>query len=141
MLMYYDARPNEFWNGLFDDMVIGRVLKGYYPFPMFNTLYRLGESVQTTVRDEDYYICAAKNENEAAIVIARYNEDEVAPTTLTVDWDGFAGENGVEAEWFLLDDTHDLSSMGKITYYSDKFDFTATIPNHTCYLIKLKKKD
>ncbi len=33
------ARPNEFWNGMFDDTVVGRVLKGYYPFPNFTCYF------------------------------------------------------------------------------------------------------
>lgn len=141
MLMYYDARPNEFWNGMFDDMVVGRVLKGYYPFPMFNTLYRLGRCVQTTVSDGDAYVCAAKNEEEAAIIVTRFNDDDAAPAeTVLVEMNGFGSEAGVEVEVFVLDDVRNLESAGRMTYYGDRFAIEMAVPNFTSYLLKLKKK-
>ncbi len=141
MLMYYDARPNEFWNGMFDDMVIGRVLKGYYPFPMFNTLYRLGECVEAYSDEECGYICAAKNENEAAILLTHFNDDDNAEAkSFTVELSGFGGENGAEIEFYLLDETHNCEFVGKATYYGDRFTPELTLPNFTSYLLKIKEK-
>ena len=140
MLMYYDARPNEFWNGLFDDMVIGRVLKGYYPFPMFNTLYRLGNCVEATA-DSDAYVCAAKSETEAAVVVTHYNDsDSTEPMPIAVELKGFGTDEGTEVELFVLDDARDLESVGKLTYYGNRFAVELTVPNYTCYLLKLRKK-
>lgn len=141
MLMYYDARPNEFWNGMFDDMVIGRVLKGYYPFPMFDTLYRLENCVSATSTESDEYICAAKNESEAAVLVTYFNDDDNAKSkNLTIDLSGFCGENGTEVEIYMLDDTHNSDLMGKVTYYGDRFSLDLITPNFTAYLLKLKKK-
>ena len=140
MLMYYDARPNEFWNGMFDDMVIGRVLKGYYPFPMFNELYRLGECVEVTPSEDGGFICAAKGGDNAAVILTHYNNDDATEgKTFSVDLSGFCGENGTEAEFYLLDETHDLELVGKATYYGDRFVPEFILPNFTSYLIKLKK--
>ena len=141
MLMYYDARPNEFWNGMFDVTVVGEVLKGYYPFVMFNTLYRLGECV--AVQNGDHgYLCAAKNEREAAVMFTHYNDDDATePKEFTIDLSGFGCEVGTEIEVYLLDDTHDLTKQETLTYYGDRFGITLTVPNHTCYLFKLRKKD
>ncbi len=139
MLMYYDARPNEFWNGMFDDMVIGRVLKGYYPFPMFNELYRLGESVEAEATDGGY-ICAAKSDDEAAVILTHFNDDDsTEKKTFSVELSGFGGDNGTVAEFYLLDDSHNLELVGKATYYGDRFVPELILPNFTCYLIKLKK--
>ena len=141
MLMYYDARPNEFWNGMFDDTVVGRVLKGYYPFPMFNTLYRLGACVKTTVCHDDAYVCAAKNETEAAVLLTHFNDDDTAAAqSISVDLHGFGSADGVEMEVFVLDAARNLESVGKVTYYSDRFSMELTVPNFTMYLLKLKKK-
>jgi hypothetical protein len=141
MLMYYDARPCENWNGMFDPMVVGRVFKGYYPFPMFNTLYRLGECVDVEDdQDAGGYICAAKNGNEAAILATHFNDDDTTePKCFTIDITGFGSERGVEAEFFLLDDTHDCEPIGKAIYYSDRFTTEPIFSNFTTYLIKLKK--
>jgi len=140
MLMYYDARPNEFWNGMFDDTVIGRVLKGYYPFPMCNTLYRLGDAVEVEA-EKDTYICAAKNENEAAVLFTHFNDDDgTEPKALTLDLSGFGGEAGASLSLYLLDGAHDLSLLGEATYYGERFSLTLTVPNYTSYLLKIQKK-
>ena len=140
MLMYYDARPNEFWNGMFDDMVIGRVLKGYYPFPMFNTLYRLGNCAASDSDYKNLYVCAANNDTEAAILATHFNDDDAAePITTIIDITGLGGENGAEIEYYLLDETHDLEKVAKATYFGDRFLPELTLPNFTSYLIKIKK--
>ena len=140
MLMYYDARPNEFWNGMFDDMVIGRVLKGYYPFPMFNELYKLGECVKTNVNVNDGYICAAKSDTEAAVVFARFNNDDNTSSEKVVfDLNGFGTEQGTEMEIYVLDDNRNLELASKVTYYGDRFSVTLPTSNFTCYLFRLKK--
>ena len=140
MLMYYDARPNEFWNGMFDDMVVGRVLKGYYPFPMFDTLYRLGNAVAVEGDDDGGYICAAKGGNEAAILLTHFNDDDATETKFfSVDLSGFGGENGAEVEFYLLDEAHSCDLVGKSTYFGDHFVAELKFPNFTSYLLKLKK--
>ena len=140
MLMYYDARPNEFWNGMFDDMVIGRVLKGYYPFPMFNTLYRLGNCVEIVELEEYAYACAAKGEEEAAILATYFNNDDQAPEKkIPIQISDFGFASGTKVELYLLDDNHDNELMGEATYYGDHFELELPFPNYTAYLIKLKK--
>ena len=141
MLMYYDARPNEFWNGLFDCRVIGRVLKGYYPFPMFNTLYRLGTCVAAESDELGGYICAARNDTEAAVLLTHFNDDDTTePKTVSIELDGFGGENGTEIELYLLDETHDCEPVGRATYFGERFVPELILPNFTSYLLKLKKK-
>jgi hypothetical protein len=141
MMMYYDVRPNEFWNGMFDDTVIGRVLKGYYPFPMFNTLYRLGTCVSATADEVGAYVCAARNEGEAAILVTHFNDDDTTtPKNFKIELSGFGTKDGTELELFLLDETHNCDSVAKATYYGDRFDIEMTFPNFTSYLIKIKSK-
>ena len=45
MLMYYDARPCAM-NGMFATDYVCDLLKGYYPFRMFNELYKLDHAVK-----------------------------------------------------------------------------------------------
>ena len=141
MLMYYDARPCANWNGMFDPMVVGRVFKGYYPFPMFNTLYRLGECVEVEdEQDTGGYICAAKCGDEAAVMLTHFNDDdETQPKFFSVELSGFGGEGGTEAEFYILDENHDCELVSRATYYGDRFTPELKLPNFTTYLIKMKK--
>ena len=139
--MYYDARPNEFWNGMFDDTVVGRVLKGYYPFPMFNTLYRLGDSVKVSGMQDGIRAAAAKGGEEGAILLTHFNDDDrTEAKTVSLELSGFGTEGGTEVEYFILDAERDLVSLGRNTYFCDRFGIEITMPNFTSYLIKLRAK-
>lgn len=108
MLMYYDARPCAF-NGLWTPYVYDR-LKCYYSFVQFNTLYRLGTSVEVKNENDHLYICAAKNDKEAAIVISHFDdEDNGEGAEFTLDIDGLS--DGKTTEYYLLDEDHDLEKI------------------------------
>jgi len=141
MLMYYDARPTT-WNGLFDFMQIGKVTTtAYYAFPMFNELYKLGTAVEVISNVPNAHVCAAKNGDEAAIVMTSYNDDDSTEARfLSLEMAGFSAENGTEAEIYLLDAAHDLTLMQRTVFYGDRFIWEPQVPNFTCYLIKLKKR-
>ena len=141
MLMYYDARPGTPWNGMFSSLPMGKVLKAYYPFPMFNTLYQLGNCVETITEDEGGYLCAARNGDEAAVLLTHFNNDDSTEAkNFSIDLVGFGDENGTEIEFYLLDETHDCTFVGKSTYYGDRFSIELPMPNFTSYLLKIKKK-
>jgi len=142
MLMYYDARPSQSWNGIFDHEVMGKPLKGYYPFPMFDTLYKLGECVSVTGNNDDEgYICAAKREDEAAIIVTHFNDDDSTEDKFfKVEISGFGTDEGTEIEFYLLDESHSCELVGRTIYYGDKFTSEIKLPNFTSYLLKLKKK-
>lgn len=75
MLMYYDARPCAM-NGLFCTDFVCDKLKGYYPFWMFNRLYRLGITIGFDCENRYIYGCAAKSDNKIAVMLTNYNDDE-----------------------------------------------------------------
>ena len=140
MLMYYDARPCT-WNGLFDFVQIGKVTtKAYFSFPMFDALYQLGSEVYSESDDPDVYVLAAKNENEAALLLTHFNNDDADEgAELSLDLRGFSSENGVEATVYLHDEENDLQRVESIVYYGEKIVIKRPLPNFTCYLLKLKK--
>lgn len=140
LLMYYDARPSN-WNGLFDLYQLGKcTLKGYYPFVMFNTLYRLGESAAVEWEEPNVYACAAKDGENAAVVLTHYNDDNSAePKEIALDLGGFGGGEGTELEVYILDDDHDLTPKETITFYGERLVWKTEVPNFTSYLLKLKK--
>ena len=104
MLMYYDARPSVY-NGLFD-YYTQRKLKGYYPFYMFNVLYRMGTACPVEVPDG---ICAAaaRGEDGYALMAANFGEES---REITLDLAG-----GAESyELILLSDSYDAEVIGHI---------------------------
>ncbi len=139
MLMYYDARPGGF-NGMFDTDFVFKCLKGYYPFKMFNELYKLGDAVEITADDDNVYACAATNGDEAAIMLTHYNNDNnTEEITLRVGISEFNSPNGVKAEYYILDDDNDLELIREETFMGDSFAGILKLPLFTSYLIKLKK--
>ena len=137
MLMYYDARPSV-WNGLFSTDYISEKLKGYYPFVMFNTLYKLGESVMSQSDHEDVYVTAATGEGEAAVMFTHFSDDDTKTAeTVSLDFTGYAGD-AAEAEVFVLDEDRDLESVGKIRFRGGEFGLELVVPNFTSYLIRIK---
>ena len=138
MLMYYDARPGGM-NGLFSTDRICDKLKGYYPFYMFNALYKLDSAVKIDSDDSDLYACAAVGEGEAAVMLTHFSDDDEKGTIeAEVDLSGFGAERGCEIEYYLLDESHDLEWVGKATYYGDRFIPAFKMPNLSSYLIKIK---
>ena len=73
--------------------------------------------------------------------MTHFNDDDGAKEkTVSLDMTGFGSASGVEVEFFVLDETRDMKSVGKAVYYGDRFGGEIVLPNYTCYLIKLKKK-
>ncbi len=110
MLMYYDARPCAF-NGMWAPYTYDR-LKGYYPFVAFNTLYQLGQNVKVQADAKDLYLCAARNDKEAAVMIVHFdNDDNSGDVSFDLHLSGLP-EHTV-AEYYLLDQEHDLELVNK----------------------------
>ena len=122
MLMYYDARPGAF-NGLFDQYTF-RPFKGYYPFRMFNTLYRLGEEAKCVSDDETVYAVAAKGEKDRAVMVCYYNNDDTAGEK-EIEFD-FSGEYTVQ----LLDEENTCTEI--------PFEKTITIKRNSVLLLTSK---
>ena len=77
MMMYYDARPDKEYNGLWDSHFM-LPLKGYYAFDFFSTLYQLGTQVKLECDDAELYALAATDGEKNAAVISYYTNDKDA---------------------------------------------------------------
>ncbi len=117
MMMYYDARPDKEYNGLWDsDFMLP--LKGYYAFDFFSTLYLLGTQAKLECEDSDIYALAATDGERNAAVIAYYTCDEEAKEkTLSVTLDR-AGEYEV----ISIDTEHSGEKIASFT--GNKFEIT-----------------
>ncbi len=111
LLMYYDARPGGM-NGMFDTDFVCDTLKGYYPFKMFNELYKLGDCVAVEAVD-NIYTAAATDGNKSAVMLT-YFDDKLTEGSkdISVALDGLCGEK--TAEIYLLDEYNDMALVDTI---------------------------
>ncbi len=124
MLMYYDARPCRMC-GMFDTDFLTR-LKGFYPFKMFNTLYRLGEERDSFSSDPEVYVAAAGKGEECAVMLCYYTDREDAQEK-SLELDLPSGSYTL----YRLDESTDCEAVGTV---SEKTCLVAE-PN-TVYLLK-----
>ena len=75
MLMYYDARPQPGFNGLFEMLTL-KPRKPYYAFKYFNELYKLKNQVEVSGEIENVYCVGATDGEEVSVAITYYNEKE-----------------------------------------------------------------
>ena len=91
MLMYYDARPNTSFNGLFD-LTTFCTLPPYYAFYAWHKLRTLGTQVQTRTGDlKDIYVTAAKGDDGRLAVLVTYcpgDRNRIAPVSLDIEFKG-----------------------------------------------------
>ena len=138
MLMYYDARPCGMC-GLFDTDTL-KPLKTYHTFICFRDLARLGNAVKTDAVSGDIYTCAARNDDRAAIMLTRYqDEDEDLPEGVFLDVSGFMGENGVRATFFLTDETGNAQPAKTEYFTAENFKIHLNMKLFDIYLIILDK--
>lgn len=119
MLMYYDARPCGM-NGLFNTDFVCECLKGYYPFRMFNELYKLKNCIGVSVESRDIKACGAISDNgdEICVMVSYFNDDDNSPDEkIELEFDGFSKNASVEA--YILDETHDMELVKETTLVTE----------------------
>jgi len=137
MLMYYDARPCGM-NGMFNTDFVCECLKGYYPFRMFNELYKLGAAVSVEC-GKNFYGCAARNGRKAAVMLTRYcDDDSVGPDKVQIDMSGLSGQSGVRARFHLLDAACDMELIKEETFSGEQFSTFLNMTNLSTVLIELE---
>ena len=147
--MYYDARIDTHWNGLFD-YYSRDPLPPYWSLWAFNRLYRLGTEAESGTGDPELHAAAAVSPDgeEAAVLFTRYRdgesldglakEDEAVPVRL--DWTGFSSPEGVEAEYRILDDGHMLEPVSAETFFGEKGAHIWNLRPYAVVLVTLRKK-
>ena len=84
ILMYYDARPETPYNGLFDFYSF-QPLPSYYSFYAWSRLASLGKQVKAEAQEDDLYVVAAKGDGIVRTLVARYNENDNINRSRTVE--------------------------------------------------------
>ena len=135
MLMYYDARPCGM-NGLFDTDFPSEALKGYYPFVMFNELYKLGFAVKVESECGKIHLCAAKDETGFAAMITHFDDDDAAPgRRVALKLEG-ACADVKRVRVYLLDQGHDMTLTREELVSAPDFTLYLDLPLHTTCLIR-----
>lgn len=135
--MYYDARPCGM-NGMFDTDTL-EPLKGYYPFPMFNTLYQLGTWVESTVNGDGLYAVAGTGDSGSAVLLTYFDDcDEKAAKQVEISFSGLPAGNAWKAAYYLLDGIHDGEKVREEIFTASSFSSYLTLPLHGVCLIKLE---
>ncbi len=133
MLMYYDARPCAF-NGMFAPYIAAIALKGYYPFLMFNALYKLGKATEIGGASDTVKLAAATDgEGKCAVMLTYFDDDAAAAAKdIILTLEGLPA--GKTAKLFLLDEAHDMEEV-KTLPAGDAIDLHMTL--YSTYLITI----
>ncbi len=136
MLMYYDARPCGM-NGMFETETYA-LRKTYFTVSAFSELSELGIQTESESKDDIYCVSARDSEGNGAMLVTYYNDDDSSEAKrVKLSLEGFGGE--VRAEYYLLDEEHDMTLMREETFTAPKFASYLDMPLFTTYLIKLTK--
>ena len=135
-LMFYDARPSGM-NSLFSTDLVCECLKGYYPFYMFNQLYKLESAVEIRRDSEDVWAAAAKGE-EHNVMLTYYSDDDTAPEkTVKVEFKNVENKGGVRLEYYCLDEMHDCELVREEIFTAADFAAYIKMPRCATYLLKV----
>ncbi len=109
MMMYYDARVNTVFNGMFD-LYTMKPLKGYYPFVMFSALYKAGNEAESTSSHAHIHVVAATGETGKAAMITYYSpEKDAGPKEVAVRLAGGSGKERWQAK--ILDKDRTMETL------------------------------
>ena len=136
-LMFYDARPSAM-NSLYHTDCVLNCLKGYYPFYMFNQLYKLKTSVETTSDEKDGIWAAAAKGDEQNVMISYFDDNDNAPTKrVKVEFNNVTNKNGVRLEYYCLDEAHDAQLVREEIFTAENFACYIDMPLYSTYLLKI----
>ena len=135
-LMFYDARPCGM-NSMFSTDFVFECLKGYYPFWMFNQLYRQQNEVACATKGECVWAAAAKGD-EQNVMLCYYDDNDDAPARdVKVEFCNVENKNGVLLSYYLLDGEHDAALVREEIFTAENFAAYLKMPLHSTYLLKI----
>jgi len=135
-LMFYDARPGGM-NSLFSTDFVFERLKGYYPFYMFNQIYKLDNAVEIERESDDVWAVAAKGD-EQNVMLSYFQDDDNAPEkTVKVEFTNVKNTNGIKLEYYCLDENHDCDLIREEIFTSTNFAAYIKMPKCATYLLKI----
>ena len=125
IMCYYDGGIGYSAYGALINPDNGYPYKTYYAFMMYNTLYKLSQSVFTESSDEHVFVGAAVNGRKAALVIANTNDEDVS---VRLNFNGFEAS---DIQTCRIDEEHLYTVTG------EDIKDQLILPAHGCVEIKL----
>jgi hypothetical protein len=125
ILHYYDARMSSSCNGGLFNAETRKPTNTYFAFHMFNSLYKLGDEVESSSDTDTVYVAAATNGKRSSIAIAN-----TAETDVEVDLE-LLGVDMADAEIFRLDKIYRYTPTGE-TIKNNKI----ALPAYSCTEIR-----
>lgn len=132
MFMYYDARPNCAYNGLFEPFTYD-IRKPYFAFWQFNKLYRLGTEVKSCSEKPVYAGAAKKGDVMAAQIVYYSNETDASAERLAIELCGLPGN--VKCDIYVVDKNRS-NELTRTEYFSGQNGtvYIDAEPNSVMYL-------
>ena len=136
MLMYYDARPCGFC-GLFAPYTY-ELHKPYYTFLMFDHLYKQDNSIKCDYAADNVYVCASKGNNEGAIFMTYFDDEEKQEKkTVSIDLSSL-GEGSHKVICTSLDSGNDAEVIWEKEVLGNAATLEFDIPLFATYLLKIE---
>lgn len=131
MAHYYCFSLASTYNGFMDGNTRA-ICPSWYPFAAFGNLYRLKNAVDTTCDYDRIYSSAAKNNDEAAILISNYADEN---DTISIHMDGADKDKTLHVLYM----TNTLHSEEQFSVSaSPSMDLTLKLPRQTALLLTIK---
>ncbi|MBQ8344846.1 MAG: hypothetical protein IJY42_01105, partial [Clostridia bacterium] len=112
--------------------------KPYHSFAFFRDLKKLGTHVLTS-DPENIFSCGATDGSSHGLMLTYYNDDDTTVGDLVkIDFEGIKSENGVRADFYLIDDDHDGTLVKSEWFTAEKFSCLVHMKLFDTYLIKIQ---
>ncbi len=132
---YYDSQPSMCYCGIFS-LETCQPTKAFYSLKAWNELYKLGTEVEAASASSDIRICAARNENEAGILVSCYEGTE---KLVRINAGGLGFDTGVKTTVYAIDKDHFYEIIEEGTYRDGNVVFQHSCDEYTTFYIRLEK--
>ncbi len=130
---YYDAQPSMCYCGIFS-LETRKPTKAFYSLKAWNELYKLGTEVESSSGSSDIRVCAAKNENEAGILVSCFGNTE---KNLRINTCGLGFEK-TKATVYAIDKTNFYEVIEESEFTGDTV-IQRSCDDRTTFYIKLER--
>lgn len=137
VLMYYDARPNTAWNGMFAPYTLDP-LKPYYSFFAYNCLYRCQNQIESKSDSDSLYALGASDDDRIELLFSYFHDLGVSPNQVEVEIDRIP--DGIwTVDCKILNEKFNLETVKSETALSPSHRLQLQLDDYCVYQITLSK--
>jgi hypothetical protein len=120
-----------------DSLKTMKNLKGYYPFYMFNQLYKQDFAVPVESECENVWGTAAIGK-EQALMLSYFNDNASAPEkTLEIQFKNVKNTGNIRLQYYCPDQNHDCELVRENIFTGNHFSAYIKTPLYSTYLLKI----